>query len=375
MTAVDQRPVPTPGGSRDAGGSRGTATDDLRVRPRSFRRDDWIALFGCLASALALSWIICFRLAAIDSMPGFVILAWVDFIALYGFVNREMYGKLVARDRVMGAIVATGALMLVVPLTLIVGYVFVRGMRALSWTFFTEDLATTGPLSAADEGGASHAIVGTLEQVAIAVAISVPLSVLTAIYLNEIGGRFARVVRVVIDAMSGLPSIVAGLFIYTTWILALGNRFSGLAAGLALAMLMVPAVTRTSEEVLRLVPGGLRESALALGAPEWRSTLRIVLPTARAGVITAVILGMARAVGETAPLIMTSFGNSLMNADPFDGPQSSLPLFVWSQVRSPEASQIDRAWAGALVLITLVLVLFTLARIVGGLTWKKGSRT
>ena len=165
--------------------------------------------------------------------------------------------------------------------------------------------------------------------------------------------------------MSGVPSIVAGLFIYAVWIVQFGHGFSGFAASLALAVLMLPTITRTAEEVLRLVPDGLREASLALGAPEWRTTMRVVLPTARSGLITAVILGVARAVGETAPLIMTSFGATTMNVNPFDGAQASLPLSVYQLVSNPFASQQERAYAGAFILILTVLALFTLARLLG----------
>jgi phosphate transport system permease protein len=179
-----------------------------------------------------------------------------------------------------------------------------------------------------------------------------------------VGGRTVQLVRTIVNAMSGVPSIVAGLFIYAVWILQFHHTFSGFAASLALSILMLPTVTRTAEEVLRLVPDGLREASLALGAPEWRTVWSVVLPTARSGLITAVILGVARAVGETAPLIMTAFGSSSMNYDAFHAPQQSLPLFVWQQYQQQLAGPLQRAWTGALVLIVLVLVLFSMARLV-----------
>jgi phosphate transport system permease protein len=168
-----------------------------------------------------------------------------------------------------------------------------------------------------------------------------------------------------VDAMSGVPSIVAGLFIYTVWLISLGNGGSGFAACLALSILMLPTVARTAEEVLRLVPGGLREASLAMGATEWRTVWSIVLPTARNGLITAVVLGIARVVGETAPLIMTSFGSTKLNANPFTGLQASLPLSVYQLLANPFAAQQQRAYAGAFVLVFLVLTLFTIARILG----------
>src|SRR5207244_746388 len=160
-----------------------------------------------------------------------------------------------------------------------------------------------------------------------------------------------RPVRIFVDAMSGVPTIVAGLFIFAFWIVGLGHGFSGFAATLAISVSMLPTITRTAEEVLRLVPDGLREASYALGSGEWRTTKGVVLPTAKSGLVTAVILGVARAIGETAPLIMTAFGSSIMNANPFSGAQDSLPLFVFRQIRQPEVALQQRAWAGALVLI------------------------
>ena len=218
-------------------------------------------------------------------------------------------------------------------------------------------------------GGAAHAIVGSLEQVGIALMISVPVGITAAVYMNEVKGNLTQPVRMFVNAMSGVPSIVAGLFIYAIWLLQFHHSFSGFAAALALSILMLPTVARTAEEVLRLVPDGLREASLALGSPEWRTTWSVVLPTARSGLVTAVILGMARAVGETAPLIMTSFGTQTMNWNPFSGPQQSLPLFVWQQYQLGGGAQgapaFLRAFTGAFALIIVVLILFVIARLFG----------
>jgi phosphate transport system permease protein len=182
-------------------------------------------------------------------------------------------------------------------------------------------------------------------------------------------------VRIVVDAMSGLPSVLAGLFIYATLILPFARStelfgwkifsFNGLMASFALALIMVPTITRTVEVVLRLVPDGLREASLALGSSRARTTWSVVIPTARTGITTAVILGIARAVGETAPLLFTAFGLDLMNANPADGPQESLPLFVYRNIRKPDVSAIQRGFAGALVLMMIVLLLFGIARFIG----------
>ena len=264
---------------------------------------------------------------------------------------------------VTGVVMAAAALV-ITALVLILVFVVQRGSHALTGHFFTQTLAAVGPLDPAKAGGAANALVGSLEQVAIATALTVPLGVMTAVYLNEVGGRASNVVRFFVDAMSGIPSIVAGLFVFTVWVVDLHKGFSGIAAAFALGILMLPTVTRTCEEVLKLVPGGLREASAALAAPEWKTAFLVVLPAARAGLVTAVILGVARVAGETAPLLLTAFGNSATNANPLHGAQSSLPLFVYQQVRSPVHAQIDRAWVGALVLLVTVLIFFVAARLV-----------
>ena len=189
-------------------------------------------------------------------------------------------------------------------------------------------------------------------------------------FLNESRSRWRRPVRIFVDAMSGLPSIVAGLFIFAVFILPFATRhalfgFNGFMASLALALLMLPTITRTVEVVLRLVPDGLREASLAMGASRARTIWSVVFPTARTGITTAVVLGIARAVGETAPLLFTAFGYDLMNANPFAKPQESLPLFVYHNIRKPDLASISRGYTGALVLMVLVLALFVLARIIG----------
>jgi phosphate transport system permease protein len=214
-------------------------------------------------------------------------------------------------------------------------------------------------------GGAYHAIVGTVEQVGIASIISVPLGLLVAIYISEYGrGALRTAIRFFVDVMTGIPSIVAGLFIYAFWVLGLHRGFSGFAGAMALAVLMLPIVVRSSEEMLLLVPGELREAAFALGVPHWKTILRVVLPTASAGITTGVMLAVARVTGETAPLILTVFDNNFINTDAFHNPQSALSLFVYNQSRSAYDAGIDRAWAGAFTLICIVILLYIGARFV-----------
>jgi phosphate transport system permease protein len=190
--------------------------------------------------------------------------------------------------------------------------------------------------------------------------------VLVAIYIVEYGiGRLGAVVRFLVDVMTGVPSIVAGLFVFAFWVLGLHQGFSGLAASLALAVLMLPVVVRSSEEMLRLVPTELREASYALGVPRWRTVLSVVLPTASAGITTGIVLAIARVTGETAPLLVTAFGFDAIKTSPFKGPQSNLSLFVFQNASSAFDVAVRRAWAAALALIVIVLVLITIARLLG----------
>jgi phosphate transport system permease protein len=341
-----------------------TSGVDSPIRPESFSGRDLAALLGSALSAASLVWLVLTQLGSFTA-PAELGLAWYAvFLAVYWFVVRELDGQVLAGERVMAAVVTTAALAMVVPLVLILGYLVKKGMAGISLHFFTQTQESVGPLSPVTEGGAAHAIVGTLEQVGLAVVMTVPLGFLCAVFLNEIGGPLRRPVRVFVDAMNGVPTILAGLFVYAVWVSEFG--WSGYAAALAISISMLPIITRTSEEVLRLVPDGLREASLALGGTEWRTTWSVVLPTARSGLITAVILGIARAVGETAPLIATAFGAFVMNANPFQGGQSALPLFIYKQVTESSSANVQaRAWAGALVLMGLVLALFVIARLIG----------
>lgn len=265
------------------------------------------------------------------------------------------------KNRVMLVLLALAVAVALVPLVAVSVYTIQRGLRGLSGHFFTQSMKGVGPLDAT--GGALHAMIGTVEQVAIASAISVPLGLLVAVDLVEYRrGRFSQAVRFVVDVMTGLPSIVAGLFIFAFWVIGLHEGFSGFAAAMALAVLMLPVVVRSSEEMLKLVPGALREAAMALGVPKWRSTLRVVIPAARNGIITGVMLAVARVTGETAPLLLTAFGTQVVHTNPLTGAQSALPLFVYQQASSAFVVNVNRAWAGALTLILIVVLLNVLAR-------------
>jgi phosphate transport system permease protein len=345
-----------------AGPPAGRAERRRRLRP--FRPDDLLLLLGAMLASLALVWLIYQGLTVNAGTPGFVMWWYAGFLVLYWAAARIWHGKPVAKDRLVTVVIVTLAGAMLVPLLLVVGDVIYQGASIISLHFlFTTD-PECGSLNGPQCLGIGFAVVGTLEQVGAAVLIAVPLGLLCAVFLNEIGGPFERPVRIFVQTMSGVPSIVAGLFIYSIWGLALGHQFSGFGASMALSILMLPTVARASEEVLRLVPDGLREGSLALGGSEWRTVWSVVLPTARSGLLTAVLLGVARVVGETAPLIMTTLGGQLMNANLFSGEQEALPLFIWNnKTYCPELGPCKDLWGAALVLITMVLALFTLARV------------
>jgi phosphate transport system permease protein len=339
-------------------------------RPADRTPDDLLTLGASLAAAVSLCWLIFSRFTDGIGWFGFLVAAFASFIAIYYTVTAEQHGPLVARDRVATAVVMTGSAVLLVPLAWLVGYVVVRGAHGLRLSFFFHDQRGITPTQPATAGGGSHAIVGTLEQVGLALGFSLPLGLLCAVFLNESRSRWRRPVRIFVDAMSGLPSIVAGLFIFAVLIIPYAKHtslfgYNGLMAALALSMIMLPTITQTITVVLRLVPDGLREAALAMGSSRARMVWSIVLPTARTGITTAVVLGIARIVGETAPLLFTAFGYDLMNANPTSGSQESLPLFVYRNVLKPNKNSVDRAFAAALVLMLMVLGLFLLARYIG----------
>lgn len=337
-------------------------------RPGALRPTDAVRTAGVLGVTLVVT-LGLFLVTPLDGPFGFVVVSMVMFVALQYLVVRRTMDRKHAADHIVTTLVYCAALLTATPLVLIVGTVIVRGLPGLSLNFFTKTLEGVDPSASSTTGGALHAITGTLTQVGFAVIVTVPFGILTAIYLTEIKGRFTGIVRLLVDAMSGIPSIVAGLFVYAIWVIGPGGGFSGLAASLALGILMLPTVARTTEEMLKLVDPSLREASLALGSPQWRTVGQVVLPTARAGIVTAVILGIARVAGETAPLLMTAFGNDrVVNpASALHEPQSALPLFIFQQLQQ---DQRERAWTGALVLIGLVLVLFTIARLVS-----RGSKT
>ncbi|GIF11115.1 phosphate ABC transporter permease PstA [Actinoplanes teichomyceticus] len=292
-----------------------------------------------------------------------VVLGGVLYLLGLNFAAGRVEGKRAARNRMWQALVYTACLLAVLPLASVVWTLVSKGVERLDGDFFGTSMANIGARD--PNGGAYHAIIGTLEQVGIATLFAVPLGVLGAIYLVEYGrGRFATTVRFFVDVMTGIPSIVAGLFVLSFWVLIVSRwfndgqpQYSGFAASLALTVLMLPTIVRSTEEMLRLVPGPLREGSYALGVPQWKTILKVVLPTAAPGIVTGVMLAIARAAGETAPVLLVAGGLARINFDPFAGGQSSLALYVFQQAGDASKYAPARAWTAALTLVALVLVL------------------
>lgn len=314
-----------------------------------------------------------FAVSPLYGIAQFLILTTLLFVVALSTLSGTYEGSRQARDRFATTMVHTAFVLALIPLVGVLGYTVAKGLPRLDISFLTHSMRNVGPRDS--YGGAYHAILGTLEQVAIASVIAVPVGILTAVYLVEYGrGRLATVITFFVDVMTGIPSIVAGLFILSFWVLGLGRGYSGLAGGLALSILMMPVVVRSAEEMLKLVPDELREAALALGVPRWRTILKVVLPTALAGIVTGVMLAVARVTGETAPVLVTVFGFDSINPNPFHGAQSSLPLFVFSENGRGLQFSTDRAWAAALTLIIIVMLLNLMARSIARFFAPKTSR-
>lgn len=328
------------------------------------RLSSW-SLAGIAAGAIAAT-LVLFAATPMQGRVGFLLVAAGLYVVAQTAVSGLVEGWRRAKDRLVTSIVVACTCAAVLPLVAVLGFTIVKGMAVLNGSFLTHTMR--GVAEQDPEGGIYHAIIGTLEQVGLATLLAVPFGLFVAIYLVEYAsGRLGRVVSFFVDVMTGLPSIVAGLFIFALWILALRQSFSGFAGSLALAIIMLPTVVRSAEEMLKIVPDSLREGSYALGIQKWVTVLRIVLPTALAGIVTGVMLAVARVTGETAPLLLTVFGNPALNVNPFSGAQASLPLFVFSEAGLPNETAINRAWAAALVLILTVLILTILARVIARL--------
>ncbi|MDQ1652369.1 MAG: phosphate transport system permease protein [Cryptosporangiaceae bacterium] len=311
-----------------------------------------------------------------------VVLSAVLYSAVQTAASFTVEGRRQAVDRLFTTFVYTAFLLAALPLVLILWYTIQRGYHVISGTFLGSSMFLVNPDNAG--GGIYHAIAGTLQQTLLSALVAVPLGVLTALYLVEYGGRtrFGRLVSFFVDVMTGVPSIVAGIFVYAAWLIALGFQKSGLAGALALAILMLPIVVRATEEMLKLVPADLREASYALGVPKWRTILKVVLPTALPGIVTGVMLGVARVMGETAPLILLVGTNPKINLNPFSfsqvsaNPQTALPTYIWDSFQqaagNPTHPAAQRAWGAALVLIALIMLLNLVARTIARFARARG---
>ncbi|MFM9699106.1 phosphate ABC transporter permease PstA [Streptomyces europaeiscabiei] len=324
----------------------------------------WAVAAGSIALGLGIS-----AAAGLESSIQWALIAGLLFVLGSYVITSRVEGSRQAKDRVATSLVWVAFLLALIPLASLIYETVKRGVTVLDGYFLSHSM---GVVSTSEPGGGIyHAILGTLEQVGIAAVISVPIGVLTAIYLVEYGrGSLAKAVTFFVDVMTGIPSIVAGLFILSTWILILGMGPSGFAGAMALTILMLPVVVRSTEEMLKLVPNELREASLALGVPKWRTILKIVLPTAIGGITTGVMLAVARIAGETAPVLLLVWGSNYINANPFADPQASLPMYIYLQFQQSGGSgaAYDRAWAASLTLIAFIMILNLAAR--GIARWK-----
>ncbi len=291
---------------------------------------------------------------------GVVIFAVTTYV-----VSRLVEGHRRAADRVITILVVSAFTLAMIPLLSLVYTVITMGSGRIDWDFFTLSMRNV----LGEGGGIAHAMVGTLLMTGLATLISVPIGLLTSIYLVEYGrGRLAQAITFFVDVMTGIPSIVAGLFAFALFELMLGpGTRVGLSGALALTVLMLPVVVRSSEEILRLVPNELREAAYALGVPKWLTILKVVIPTSIAGISTGVMLAVARVIGETAPLLIAAGFTNNFNWDLTEGRMQSLPVFVYYSYVSQGtdfAPYIERAWAGALTLVAIVMILNLVARLI-----------
>lgn len=323
----------------------------------------WIVLVGSLAVSFALFALLAAAGDAGFSVTGAIIVGLLLHLVVVTVISVAVEGRRQATDRFVTNLVTGAFLLAMVPLVSVSITVVANGVARMDVAFFTESMRNvTG-----EGGGALHAMIGTLLITLAATIISVPLGLMTSIYLVEYGrGRLAKIITFLVDVMTGIPSIVAGLFAYAAFALILGPGVRmGIIGAVSLAVLMIPVVVRSSEEMLRLVPNELREASYALGVAKWLTIMKVVLPTSIAGITTGIMLSISRVIGETAPLLITAGFTASMNYNLFHDRMQSLPVYVYTQFTNqgnPAWAFLDRAWAAALVLILIVMALNLVAR-------------
>lgn len=272
-----------------------------------------------------------------------------------------------AKDSLLSSFTVLGIILTVIPIVSIISTVVAKGYKGIHPGILFNDMALNSVNDPITQGGLLHALVGTAIMVFIALLISFPIGVLTALYLTEIQGSLSRPIKFLVQAMSGVPSIVAGLFILSSLVYPITKQLSGLMGSFALSILMIPTIARTAEEMLHLIPNDLREAGLALGATQWRTVSGVILPAAKSGLMTAIILGVARIIGETAPLLLVTGGGDALNLNPTSGAMGSLPYYIWKAFLTGGTEEaFARAWGGMLVLLSFIFILFGLARFMSG---------
>ena len=346
---------------------QGSADEPLRIQ--TVTPEDVLTVAGAAIGALGLDWLVYERLLPLSGALGFWVCWYVLFALFYVAAAAMRWNRLVVRDKAVAVLVSTAGLFATAVVVDQIGYSFVKSLPAIVHpNFWTQTMVDTAFLQPLSSGGIAHAVVGSLEQLAIATLLSVPLGITAAVFLAEVGGALARPVRTIVNAMTALPSIIAGLLVYALVVLSFGLGKCGLAAGMAISIVMLPTVTRAAEVVLRVVPGTLREASFALGASHWRTVWKVILPTARSGLATAVVLAMARGIGETAPVLLVAGFSDTMNVNALHGWQATLPTLIFNNVfvdgEYPE--YVARAFGAGFALMLIVVVLFTIARILGG---------
>ncbi len=351
---------------RERGGAHNTRPEARRNLAR-IQRTDVLRILGAAAAGIATTTWLFTQVAPFQGALPFVLIAYLLFLVFFVVLISFDDNLVTIADRVVAVVIHSLAVVLLLALAVVVVFTLSRGSEAfLNPNFWVQDLSLAGPLDPLNVGGMLHAAVGTLIMISFALAIAIPLGLLCAVFLAEFPSPFSRIVRTVVEAMTALPSIVCGLFIYATYVLMFGLDKSGFAASLAITIMILPIIIRSADVVLRLVPGTLKEASLALGTSQWRTIWHVVLPTSKSGLMTAIILGTARGIGETSPVLLTAGYTTYFNFNPFSGPMVSLPFATFTLVKSPEATQIARGFGAAAVLMVLVFVLFLVARIIGG---------
>lgn len=340
---------------------------EVRRALRGIHIRDLLTTVTAVLAGIATTGFLVSQIAPIEGVLPFVLFSYIFFLIYYTAlvaVTDDFEG---VKDKFFSVLVRSAATIIFGTLIFIVAFTIIRGSEALPYlNFYVQDMGLAGPLDPLTVGGIGHAVVGSLIQIAIALVITIPLGIITAVFLNEMPGKYSRFVRTMVEAMTALPSIVAGLFVYATAIIGLGMQKSGFAAALAISIMMLPIMIRAADVVLRIVPSTLKEASLGLGANSWKTAWLVTLPTARSGLTTAIILATARGIGETSPVLLTSGFTAVYNSNPLAEPMVSLPLAIFNFVKSPEPTMIARGFGTAAVLMLLVLILFVIARASSG---------